>query len=131
VSSWNDTPVGVETLLRDSIHTSATRAPSLAARTSFDGSTVVVTRTRDPGTLEGHQHAPAMHDRGVVHRVPHAPQFEPSVMRSTHAAPHCVCPVGQRHVELAQVAVGGQTRPQLPQFAGSLESETQVAEAAQ
>jgi hypothetical protein len=64
-----------------------------------------------------------------VHVVPHAPQFAPSLVVSTHAPEQSVRPVPQPLVEHApdeQTSPVAHAFAQLPQFAGSLPVSTQA-----
>ena len=51
--------------------------------------------------------------------MPHAPQFDGSVVVSTHAPPHDSRFPGQPHTPLVQAAPGAQALPHAPQFCGS------------
>jgi hypothetical protein len=62
---------------------------------------------------------PAMQTLPPVQTVPHVPQFEGSVVVSTHVPPHPVFP-GAQHKPLLHVAPAVQTVPHAPQL---LESE--------
>lgn len=99
----------------------------------------------------GHAQAPATQVSRESHRTPQRPQFNGSVCRSTHEAPHTERPASQRHMPsrqncggrhttspLSQLGAASHTpstharqarhrRPQAPQLAVSVRASTQRA----
>ena len=69
---------------------------------------------------DGHWHAPDWHVLPAPQTTPQAPQFELSLLVSTHALPHWVAPPAQTQLPLVHVLPAPQTTPQAPQFELSL-----------
>lgn len=69
-------------------------------------------------------HAPPLHSRPGAHACAHAPQFAPSVCRSTQALPQRVVPGGQAQAPARQTSPPGQAWPQPPQWRASSVTST-------
>jgi hypothetical protein len=70
------------------------------------------------------EHEPLLQCCGLVHALPHVPQFESSLARLTQLVPHAVAPPGHTQVEDVHVAVDGHTVPHAPQLFMSLFTST-------
>lgn len=69
-------------------------------------------------------HAPELHTCPAGHTCPHAPQFETSLDKSTHAPLHAVSALEQPQIPPTQLCPGGQAWPQAPQSASLLNRST-------
>jgi hypothetical protein len=68
-------------------------------------------------------HALAEHTWPAAHARPHAPQLLPSIVVSTHAAPHRVCPAGQPGPQRPSAQLGlapAHAAPHIPQLRTSV-----------
>jgi hypothetical protein len=78
--------------------------------------------------LSGHVQEPATQVVPWAHATPHLPQFAGSVLVSTHASPHAVCPVpGHAQAPPTQLCAPEHGVVQLPQCSLSVEVSTQSA----
>jgi hypothetical protein len=70
----------------------------------------------------GHAHALFAQSKPGLHVSPQPPQFDGSVVASTHVPPQGTRPAGQvsTHAPALQILPAPQTIPQPPQFVGSL-----------
>jgi len=84
------------------------------------------------GNWQLNWHLPAWHEgaewAGPGHTLPQAPQFEASLVVSTHAAPQVVLVQSRVQAPFSQTWPEPQTFPQAPQFLGSELLSTQAPE---